>query len=103
MSATLQPLSQVKQELTVRKEIVSYPIPKPQAWALTQSLRINFNHEDSSSGSFGIREGRCGNQVHSVGTLISGDETLANASVHCAVRGAGLVRKAREVGLNEIL
>ena len=53
--------------------------------------------------SFGIREGRCGNQVHSVGTLISGDETLANASVHCAVRGAGLVRKAREVGLNEIL
>jgi hypothetical protein len=48
---------------------------------------------------FGIWEGRCKHHVRGIRALIAGDEALANALVHGAVRGAGLVRKAGEVGL----
>jgi hypothetical protein len=50
---------------------------------------------------FGIREERCGNQVDGVGPLIPGDEMFTDAGIHGAVGGAGLVRKAAELGLDE--
>src|SRR6185312_9211619 len=66
-------------------------------------MSSSLNHEHSSRGSFGIREGRCGHDVHGVGKLKSGDEPLANASVHRAERRGGLLRKAGEVGLDKFL
>ena len=42
----------------------------------------------------GIWERRCSHQVRGIRALIAGDESLANALVHGAVRGAWLVRKA---------
>jgi len=64
--------------------------------------RVPLSHSLRSSLRFGIREGRCGHQVDGVGALIPGDETFTDAGIHGAVGGAGLVRKAAEVGLDEV-
>jgi hypothetical protein len=49
----------------------------------------------------GIRERRRSNQVAGVGALKTGDETFTDTGVHGAIGGAGLVRKAVEVLLEE--
>src|SRR5215813_13662904 len=67
----------------------------------TVSFRSPAFHSLRSAFRFGIREGRCCNQVDGVGALIPGDETFTDAGIHGAVGGAGLVRKAAEVGLDE--
>src|SRR3954447_4088047 len=51
---------------------------------------------------FGIREGRCRNQVAGVGTLEAGEVTFTNTGVHGAVRRARLVCKAAEIRLDEV-
>ena len=52
---------------------------------------------------FGIREGRCSNQVAGIGTHVTRDVTFTDACVHRAVRGARFVREAAEIRLDEVL
>src|SRR4029450_2401964 len=49
----------------------------------------------------GIREGRSSHQIDGVGALIIGDKSFTDRGVHGAVSGAGLVRKAPKVFLDE--
>jgi hypothetical protein len=49
----------------------------------------------------GIQEGRSSNQIDGVGALKIGDKSFTDRGVHGAVSGAGLVRKAPKVFLEE--
>ena len=60
-------------------------------------------HPLRSALLFGIWKGRRGNQVAGVGASKAGDVTFTHTGVHGAICGTGLVRKAGEVRLNEIL
>ena len=73
------------------------PRTRPRASPLVSSLLY-----EASAVLFGIREGRCSNQIAGVGAPIAGDVTFTDTGVHGAVRGAGLVRKASEVRLDEV-
>src|SRR4030095_7140752 len=72
---------------------LSPPRSAPGGVLLSHSLR--------SALRFGIREGRSGHRVDGVGALIPGDETFTEAGIPGAIGGAGLVRKAAEIGLEE--
>src|SRR5580698_253857 len=50
----------------------------------------------------GIGEGRCRDHVAGIRSCIAGDKTLTDTGVDGAVGGAGFVRKAGKVLLNEV-
>src|SRR3954453_7889973 len=70
---------------------------------LTSFLEIFSMRSFRSASLCGIREGRCGNQVAGVWTLVTGDKTFTDTGVHGTDRGGGLVCKAFEIFLEEAL
>src|SRR4030095_9188503 len=59
-------------------------------------------HNSLRSASLcGIREGRSSNQIDGVGAFKIGDKSFTDRGVHSAVSGAGLVRKAPKIFLEE--
>src|SRR4030095_3160346 len=64
---------------------------------------LGLEHHNSLRSTLlcGIRERRSSHQIDGVGTLIIGDKSFTDRGVHGAVSGAGLVRKAPKVFLEE--